>query len=268
MVPCPNCGELLPASANFCHMCGDRIMPQPEPPKPLPSLQPEPQFPRWLLWTGVAVATIVLAGVGTSLIRQEGTTKPREGQTDTAAPAEPTRPPAVPPTPEQVLASEGTAVIRVGMASCEGCVVTLLPADGSPAQTATVVRGTAEFGIPTRNTLGLSLSVQHPQGFGDESGTNIAVLAPGDAEPGTPVSVVDVADAAVVGVCWSGTLDGVAAIPLVVEAFSDSTETGGLRVWATPAQPVMEVPVPPAGDGTVGAPALAVCGQARAALAD
>lgn len=270
MMPCANCQHLVDDNANFCDQCGERLQGEPPPFKPLPRFDEPPRFPRFLARLLAVVATAVIVGLAAALLRNEGPTQPRQ-QTLPGEPGdganlvipEPVLP--EPPTSGEVLASQEETALRVEL-NCEGCEVTLLAADGSEPRQATVTGGAAEFQLPTRSTLGAALSVTHPQGFGHESGYNIAVLSPADAEIGQRVTVSDVAEASAVGVCWSGTTSSRVSVRLAVEAFSNPSDVGGLRVWSPSAEPVLESPVAPAGDGTVDLPALAVCQQAYEAL--
>ena len=261
MQPCPNCGELVADSANFCHMCGERMMPEPPPP-PRPTVPPvleeQPRSPRIWAWLLAIAAGVLLITVATALVlnnpEDQPAPLPSDGSSaDTAFTA---------PQPQRVLATSGTVRLQISIGSCEGCDITAVPADGTAEQTATVVNGSAEFAIANRSTLGLGFTVQHPQGFGAAGGPNVAVLAPLGAVPGGSVVAREVANAASVGICWAGTVSSAASIPLSVEPHGDSTVTGGLRVWASPAQPVLDAMVAASGDGTVEQPALSTCSNA------
>lgn len=269
MIRCGNCEQLVADGANFCHLCGERIQGEPPPVKPLPRLEDPPRFPPVLMFVLVAGAVALVVALTVALLRNEGPTQPRDPALpdDGASVVIPELVAPQPPTPAEVLASDIDTDLTVEL-NCDGCEVALLPADDGEPLRAVAEAGTAVFRLPARRTLGLALSVRHPQGFGNSSGYNIAVLSPADAVPAERVTVADVAQASAVGVCWSGTTQPSAVIELAVEAFRNASDQGGLRVWSPAAEAVLEAPIAPAGDGTVDLPALAVCEQAFAALAD
>jgi hypothetical protein len=215
-----------------------------------------------------AIGSVVVVAIGWALVFNDGTQpgpQPSEPTQDSQSPS-PANPSASVPEPQQVLAATGTTLLRITVQSCEGCVVSPLLADGRQLPPGTVSEGAVEFLLPTADTLGLAFSVAHPQGFGGDSGPNIAVLAPDAAEVGSAVPVAAIADAATAGVCWAGTIESGARISLAVEPFADRTPTGGLRVWADPAQPVLQAPIAPTSDGTVEAGEAQVCAVAVASL--
>jgi hypothetical protein len=269
MIKCPNCHELIDESANFCHLCGERIVVEPPPPKPVAVYDPTPNIPRWLPWALAVIAAVVVGAIGWSLVSSDGTqpaAQPTAPAQASGSPS-PNSPSTSVPAPQQVLAATGTTLLRVTIGSCEGCVISPLLADGRQLPPGTVSEGAVEFLLPTAETLGLAFAVAHPQGFGGVSGPNIAVLAADGADVGSPVPVAAIADAATAGVCWAGTIENGARISLAVEPFADKTPTGGLRVWADPAQPVLKAPIAPTADGTVEAGEAQVCGVAVATLA-
>lgn len=262
MRPCPNCGQLVAESANFCHMCGERIPDVPETPPPLPPtaapvFDTRPRFPRTGVWFLAIAAAVVIIAVAALLVLNDP-----EDKAPSAGGGQPGGGAYAAPAPQSVVSASGTVRLLVSIGNCEGCAVTAVPADDSAPQSATVVNGTAEFAIANRSTLGLGFTVTHPQGFGDAGGANVAVLLPLGSTPGESVSAKQVSNAPSVGICWAGTVASAASIPLAVEPHGDSTVTGGLRIWANPAQPVLDAMVAPSGDGTVEKPALSVCSNA------
>lgn len=261
MRPCPDCGELIAETANFCPMCGERITEEPPPPpRPLPQSildEDEHRFPRSGAWFLVAAASLLILGVGAVLVLND----PEQRQQPPLG-ASPSGLNSPAPAPQDVLTAAGTVRLQVGIGNCEGCDITAVTADSSIDRTEPVVNGTAQFVIPHRSTLGLGFSVAHPQGFGEAGGPNVAVLSPLGAITGGSVSAATIADATSVGICWAGTVSPTASIQLLVEPHGDSTVTGGLRVWASPAQPILDAMVAPSGEGTVEVPALSTCSNA------
>jgi hypothetical protein len=170
-------------------------------------------------------------------------------------------PPAT-PDPEEVLAADGATRVRMTVASCGGCEITAIPADGSAPQVATVAGQAVEFALPTASTLGLAFTVQHPDGFGSEGGPNVIVLAPAGIAAGAPVPVSEIIEADRVAVCWAGTLAAERSLAVAVEVFADGTTPGGLRAWADPAEPVTAAAAAPEADGSVPETALAGCSNA------
>lgn len=259
MRACPNCGQLIPESANFCHMCGERMPAELPPPRPAPVLEEPSRLPRVLRWVVAAGSAVVLALVAAALVlnnpdEQADPTSDGSGSvTDGAVVV------ASPPSPQSLLAATSTVQLQVRVANCEKCVITAVPADGTARKSGSVANGSVELTLDSRSTLGLGLTISHPQGFGEAGGPNVAVLAPLGAVPGGSVAAATIANATSVGICWAGTLATTATIGLKVEPHGDRTPTGGLRVWADPAQPVLDAMVAPSGDGTVEQPALSTC---------
>lgn len=273
MRACQNCGHLCEDSANFCNQCGERLRDEPPPPPvQLPdedSREPRSAPPAWLLILG-AVCIIALVAVGAVLVLND----PEDGGTapeDTAS-AQPTPTPApttaTVPDPEDVLANTERVDVRLSVANCPDCIITAVPADDSGEQVATVSDGAVLFGLAGSSTLGLAFTVEHPDGFGESSGSNAVVLAPVGTPPGSTVPVSDVIGAAGSEMCWGGTTGTTGDIAIVVEPFGDGTPQGGLRAWADPAQPVLPAAVQPAADGSVEGIELVVCTAARSQLPD
>lgn len=263
MKPCPTCAGLVDDDANFCPQCGERMLAEPPPPKPVIVYDPAPRVPAWLPWALAVLAGLVVLATGAALVLQDD---PPQAQPATpSAPPPPEEPEAAPP-PRDVLAATGTTRLRINVAGCEGCLIDLLPTSGA-GRTATVVGGSAEFDLPTAATLGLAVAVAHPQEFGSDGGPNVAVLRPVGTEAGSAVPVSAIVDAGGAGVCWAGTLNSGGRMDLLVEPFANATPGGGLRVWASPALAVIGPAVAPADDGTVEADATSTCVAAVAAVA-
>ncbi len=263
MQPCPDCGHLMPAGANFCDRCGERL--RPEPP-PAPRTEPPPDDPRPLLssttwiWVLSAVGLLIAIGVGAALVMNEpsdSTDSESAGPDDTTT--EPGQPPTTTPDPADVLASKETARIRMTVFNCGSCEITAFPGDGSEPQTATVAAGAVEFALPVPATLGLGFTVTHPDGFGAADGSNVVVLSPAGFPAGTAVRVADVVNAEAVRICWAGTLQTTVTLAINADLFNNGTPTGGLRTWADPGLPTLPVTTVASANGTVDAPALSAC---------
>ncbi len=272
MRACPNCSELADDSANFCHMCGERLLDEPPPPPvPIPSALPEPETSRStiLLRVLVPLIAVLVLGVGAAVVLSdsgdEGGSVPTPSPTSPSPTASPS-PSILAAPPADVLASTQTVRIRLQVSNCPGCEITAIPADSTAAQTATVAQDSVQYALPAPSTLGLSFTVAHPDGFGSANGPNAVVLAPAGKQPGASVTVGEVIDAGAASLCWAGAVESDATIPIVVEPFADGTPIGGLRAWAHPAQPVLSASAVPAADGTVEAADLLGCVDARAEL--
>lgn len=271
MQPCPNCEELVEDTANFCHLCGERIVAPPppppvsEPPEPAADSSSSRRTLLWLAATGAVFVLVVLMAMQLAGQDPESDGQPqppaetRSGSaTDSSVPA---------PDPQEVLAATGTTRLTLQVDNCADCEITAVPADGSADQTATVSDGVVQFALPQPSTLALAFTVSHPQGYGSQGGRNAVVLAPYGAAAGEGVDVADLIDADVVAICWAGTVQPEATLAIAVDPFGDGTANGDLRVWADPATDALPAPAGPTGAGTVDEAALTACTEAFEALA-
>jgi hypothetical protein len=238
-------------------MCGERVLPEPPPPR---ILAPEPAEPdRLWRWWWLAAAAAVLVGVGL-LAALLG-----PGTDDGADPQ------GVGPTvaPDEPLDGGRVVALTVEVAGCPGCEIIAVPADGTTRQSATVpddgaARGNVVFALPKASSAGLALMVVHPDRIASAGGTNIVVLRPEALAAGEAVGRDAVARSRLSDVCWAGTTGDAATLPLTVEVLA--TPAGGttLLAWADPAVATLGESTPTLTDGSVGQQGLDSC---RLALA-
>lgn len=255
MQSCAECGHLNGEDANFCDQCGNRLLPEPAPPVTIDrrATEPEPSLvSRWWVWLLGAVLLLVAIGAGAALVLT-GDAEPE--------PAEPvaTPEPVTTPDPAEVQAATGVSRVRLAVINCTDCTFTAVLAGEAEPQVATVADGAVEFALPTASTLGLGFTVQHPDGYGLPNADNAVVLSPVEVEAGASVAVSEVIAAERVAVCWGGTLATERNINVIVERYADGTSPGGLRAWASPAEPGSGTPIKPTADGAISAGALNSC---------
>lgn len=187
---------------------------------------------------GLVVA--VLAGLGVILLMRTGSGEPpaaapAAAPTATPSPTEGT--PTAAPDPAAVTADEGTSVLKVRVADCDGCQVTARSGNKSGERdwSATVAAGLAQVEVPTPETLGLSFFVQGEKDGNDTPTRTLVTLQPDGVAAGEPVSVQQLDDATRGAYCWAGTTLDVAVVQLRAEAKNGTVS----RAWADPALSVL-----------------------------
>jgi len=127
MKPCPNCGQMVADTANFCHMCGERIPSLPPPPDPVIAAPPDERRVPWLLVASIGLAVLAGMGIYTVLAGADDAPAPTDSAQPSPSPTADSPAPTGTPQAEAVLSSTGTVLITVEVANCAGCAITAVP---------------------------------------------------------------------------------------------------------------------------------------------
>lgn len=192
---------------------------------------------------GLVVA--VLVGLGAVLLLRTGSGEPpaaapAAAPTATPSPTEGT--PTAAPEPSAVAEDQGTSVLKVRVADCDGCQVTVRSDNKSGERdwSATVAAGMAQVEIPTPQTLGLAFFVQGEKDGKDTPTRTLVTLQPDGVAAGEPVTAAQLDDASRGAYCWAGTTLDVAVVQLQAEVKNGTVQ----RTWADPALSVLADTVP------------------------
>lgn len=207
-----------------------------------------------------AIIVALLVGLGAFLLSRTGSGEPpaaAPAQQPSATPSPTAGTPTAAPDPEEVRSNQGTTVVKVRVADCEGCQVTAVLTEATDADgplSATVEGGMAQLEVPTPTTLGMSFFVQGEKDGNDTPRRALVLLQPDRIAPGDAVTKQTIDKAATAGYCWAGTTLTVATVQ-----FTAVQEKGTVsRAWADPALPTTSAQVKPGTSGKTFTPSCSV----------
>ncbi|MFN8126877.1 MAG: hypothetical protein U0R64_10275 [Candidatus Nanopelagicales bacterium] len=187
-----------------------------------------------------SIVVVLLVGLGLVLLARTGSGEPpaaAPAAEPTAVPSPTEGTPTAAPEPSAVAEDDGTSVLKVRVADCDGCQVTVRSAqkEGARDYAATVAAGMAQVEVPTPETLGLAFFLQGEKDGDDTPGRTLVTLQPDGIAAGEPVSAAQVDKATTGAYCWAGTTLDVAVVQLQAEAKGGRVQ----QAWADPALPVL-----------------------------